>query len=152
MAPPPAVPPTRARIRLVIGPAVALGLVAPLQFVAVTAADVGDPVAALILFLVVAAIVGASFALVAWWRWTATAMRWTAVLLLTALLVIGGALLAYAVLGEHTPFGRNLMLGIALFVDTTILLPAAVVVLVHWLALHAPPPAAPAETTQPEGS
>ncbi|MDC7787737.1 hypothetical protein PQJ75_29470 [Rhodoplanes sp. TEM] len=139
--------------RLWIGPAVALGLVAPLQFAAVTAVDVADPVAALTLFLALAAVVGASFALVAWRRWTAAAVRWTAVLLLTALLTIGSGLLAYAVLGEHTPFGRNIMLGIALFVDATILLPAAVVVLVHWLALRVPPaPAGPADTTRREGS
>ncbi|RAI42944.1 hypothetical protein [Rhodoplanes roseus] len=143
----------RASTRLWLGPAVSFALVAPVQFAAVTAARVAEPVIALILFLVPAAIVVAIFALVARWRWTVAAVRWTAVLLLGALLLAACGLLAYAVLGEQTPLGRGLMLGITLFLDSAILLPTAVVVIVHWLALRAPPaPVGPPEATRHAGA
>ncbi|MFD2181351.1 hypothetical protein [Rhodoplanes azumiensis] len=134
---------TRAPARVAIGLAVSLGMIGPLQFGAVTALDIGDPPAAVAMFAAAVVIVAVVFAAATGWRWSPQVVRWTAVLLLTLLLAIGAALLGYAIHGEHTPFGRNLMLGIALFVDAVVLVPAGLSVLVHWALLRRPPPAGP---------
>lgn len=130
---------TRAIPRVAIGLAVALGVIGPLQLGAVTALDIADPLTAVAMFAATVVIVAVVFAAVTAWRWSPRVVRWTAVLLLTTLLAIGGALLGYAIWGEHTPFGRTLMLGLALFVDGVVLLPAGLSVLIHWALLRRPP-------------
>ncbi|MBK5959709.1 hypothetical protein CCR97_16070 [Rhodoplanes elegans] len=130
---------TRAPTRVAIGLAAALGVIGPLQLGAVTALDIADPLAAVAMLATAVVVVAIVFAAATWWRWSPRVVGTTAVLLMTGLLAIGGALLGYAIWGEHTPFGRNLMLGLALFVDSVVLLPAGLSVLIHWALLRRPP-------------
>ena len=95
-----------------------------------------DPMSALPPLAIGLTLMTIVFACVLWWRRSATVLRWTAVSILAAMLVLG---LAFYLIGlsNITPgVGGDILYGLALITDAYFLFPAAFGVPIHWLMLR----------------
>ena len=81
-------------------------------------------------------LITAVFGAVAWWRRSASAIGWTAGVMLAVMLVFGVAIYIFGVSTISPGIGGNIGYMMAMLVDFYFLLPSAVAVAIHWKLLH----------------
>jgi hypothetical protein len=95
-----------------------------------------DPMSALPPLAIGLALMSIVFACVLWPRRSATVLRWTAVSILAAMLVLGPGIYLQGLSSITPGVGGDILYGLALIIDAYFLFPAAFGVPIHWLMLR----------------
>jgi hypothetical protein len=95
-----------------------------------------EPLSALPPLAIGLALMTIVFACVLWWRRSAGALRWTAISIAAAMLVLGLAFYLVGLSAISPGVGGDILYGIAVIIDAYFLLPAAFGIPIHWVMLR----------------